>query len=299
MRLGLVGLGRMGAGMARRLIARGHQVTGYDLSEENVARLVQTGGEGAASLDELVDALEPPRHLWVMVPHGEPTRETIRALVERSEPGDLVVDGGNSRFTESLEHGRLCAEREILFLDVGVSGGVWGERKGFNLMVGGPDEGFRRLEPLLSDLAPPGGYARVGETGAGHFVKMVHNAVEYAMLQALGEGFECLRRSEFELDLARIADLWGHGSVVRSWLLELLARAFAEGGNALEPVEGWVEDSGMGRWSVHYAVDHAIPLPGITTSLYERFASRDEERFRARVIAALRQQFGGHAVKED
>ncbi len=294
-----MGLGRMGMGMTRRLLANGHRVAGHDLSAESVERATAEGATGASSLAELVEALEPPRNVWVMVPHGAPTRETIEELLERLEADDLIVDGGNSRFTESLEHAERCEERGILFLDVGVSGGVWGEGEGFNLMIGGPEGAFRRLEPVFRTLAPPEGYARVGANGAGHFVKMVHNAIEYAMLQALGEGFECLHRSSFDVDLAAVAELWRHGSVVRSWLLELLERAFRQEGNALERIDGYVEDSGMGRWSVHYAVEHAVPLPGIAGSLFERFASRDEERFRAKVVAALRNQFGGHAVQEE
>lgn len=299
MQLGLVGLGRMGMGMTRRLLADGHTVVTYDLSAESLERAVEAGATAADGLEGLARSLAPPRHLWVMVPHGAPTRKTIRSLLELVEPDDLLVDGGNSRFTTSLEHAELCLERDVLFLDIGVSGGVWGEEEGFNMMIGGPEEGFRRLEPALASLAPPGGYARVGGNGSGHFVKMVHNAIEYAMLQALGEGFECLHRSDFDVDLAGVAELWQNGAVVRSWLLELLVRALREGGNGLERIEGYVDDSGMGRWSVHYAVDNAIPLPGIAGSLFERFASRDEERFRARVIAALRNQFGGHAVKEE
>lgn len=289
----------MGMGMTRRLLTDGHRLTGYDLSSENVERAIGEGATGASSLEELVGALEPPRNVWVMVPHGTPTRETIDELLQRLDADDLIVDGGNSRFTESVEHAHRCRERDVHFLDVGVSGGVWGEEEGFNLMIGGPEEAFRRLEPVFESLAPPGGYAHVGRSGAGHFVKMIHNAIEYAMLQALGEGFECLHRSEFDIDLAGVAALWQHGSVVRSWLLELLEAALREEGNALDRIEGYVDDSGTGRWSVHYAVDHAIPVPGIAGSLFERFASRDEERFRAKVIAALRSQFGGHAVEEE
>ncbi|MFQ5679817.1 MAG: phosphogluconate dehydrogenase (NAD(+)-dependent, decarboxylating) [Gemmatimonadota bacterium] len=299
MQLGLVGLGRMGRGIASRLLAGGHEVVGYDVAEESIRDLEAAGGAGARSLQELVEQLEPPRAVWVMVPHGAPTRETITRLLSVLEAGDLIADGGNSRYTESLEHAEACAERGALFLDVGVSGGVWGAEDGFNLMVGGSRPAFERLEPVFRTLAPPGGYARVGPSGAGHFVKMVHNAIEYAMLQAIGEGFECLHRSEFELRLGQIARLWENGAVVRSWLLELLARALEQEGDALERIDGYVEDSGMGRWSVRFAVENGIPLPGITTSLFERFASRDEERFRAKVIAALRNQFGGHAVREE
>lgn len=288
----------MGNGMARRLMARGHAVAGYDLSPKQVQQLSEVGGRGVASLEALVETLAPPRNLWVMVPHGAPTRQTIGLLRELVEPGDLIIDGGNSRFTASIEHAELCREGGILFLDIGVSGGVWGEERGFNFMVGGPEAAYRRVEPLLQALASADGYARVGDNGAGHFVKMVHNAIEYAMLQALGEGFEALHRSEFELDLGGIAELWLHGSVIRSWLLELLSQAFAEEGNELGRIYDWVDDSGMGRWTVQHAVDQALPLPVITSALFERFASREEERFRAKVIAALRNQFGGHAVRQ-
>lgn len=298
-RLGLVGLGRMGLGMARRLIDRGHRVVGFDLSGESRRDARAHGVQDVDALEALVRALQPPRTAWVMVPHGAPTRDTVRALLELLEPGDLIIEGGNSRWSDSVRHGALCEDRGVLFLDVGVSGGVWGLEEGFNLMVGGPREAFERAEPILRDLAPEGGYAHVGErNGAGHFVKMVHNAIEYGMLQAIGEGFECLRRSEFDLELGRVAELWQRGAVVRSWLLELLARALREEGDALARVEAYVEDSGTGRWTVEWAVENAVPLPAITTALYERFASRREERYAAKAIAALRQQFGGHAVRE-
>ena len=299
MQLGLVGLGRMGLGMTRRLIERDHEVVGFDLSEESVAEAESHGARGADSLEALVDALEPPRAVWVMVPHGEATRETVETLLELLEPGDTLVDGGNSRWTESLRHAERSAEHGVHFLDIGVSGGVWGYDLGFNMMIGGPRQAFERLEPILDALAPRNGYAHVGESGAGHFVKMIHNAIEYGMMQAIGEGFECLDRSEFDLDLRQVAQLWQNGAVVRCWLLELLADAFGEEGNALERIDGWVDDSGTGRWTVEYAVDRAVPIPSLTTALYERFDSRIEDRFAHQVIAALRNQFGGHEVKEE
>ncbi len=298
MQLGLIGLGRMGAGLAMRLIERGHSVAGYDLATENVDALTRMGGEGAASLEDLVARLDAPRTVWVMVPHGPPTRATVERLLPLLSPGDIIVDGGNSHYPESVDHAALCAEREILFVDVGVSGGIWGEREGFNLMIGGAKDGFDRLRPIFEALAQPGGYAHVGPSGAGHFVKMIHNAIEYAMLQALGEGFECLERSEFDLDLAQIAELWRHGAVVRSWLLDLLASALRAEGGRLEHIADRVDDSGTGRWTVEYALERAIPVPAISISLYERFDSRAERRFAHQVIAALRNQFGGHAVTE-
>lgn len=295
----MVGLGKMGGNMARRLMDRGHRVVGFDLDPENVRRVEEFGATGVGSAEELVGALDPPRAVWVMVPHGEPTRETVSALRDLLRDGDVIVDGGNSRWSDSVELAEGCADAGIHFLDVGVSGGVWGLEEGYCMMIGGPEDAFRRLEPAFEALAPEEGYAHVGASGAGHFVKMVHNAIEYAMLQAIGEGFELLEESEFDVDLRQVAELWQHGAVVRSWLLELLARALEEEGNGLERIEDYVDDSGMGRWSVHYAVDRAIPAPAITQSLYERFASRQQERFSAKVIAALRNQFGGHAVKEE
>ncbi|MFQ5689215.1 MAG: phosphogluconate dehydrogenase (NAD(+)-dependent, decarboxylating) [Gemmatimonadota bacterium] len=299
MKLGLIGLGRMGAGMARRLTGGGHEVVGYDVSAESVRRAMEDGVLGASSLEDLIGQLPAPRSVWVMVPHGPPTHRTLEDVRALVTSGDLVVDGGNTRYTESLRHARMFREAGVFFLDVGVSGGIWGLEKGFNMMIGGPKEGFDRAEPILRALAPEGGYAHVGENGAGHFVKMIHNAIEYAMLEAIGEGFECLGRSDFDLDLRQIAELWGHGSVVRCWLLELLVAALGEQGNALEHIRGYVDDSGTGRWTVDYALEKAIPVPAISTALYERFDSRLEERFSHRVIAALRKQFGGHAVKEE
>jgi 6-phosphogluconate dehydrogenase len=236
--------------------------------------------------------------MWVMVPHGVPTRTTIEELLPLLSPEDIVVDGGNSPYLDSIAHAERCRQRGVHFLDVGVSGGVWGLEEGFNLMIGGPREAFGRLEPVFQARAPPGGYAHVGPSGAGHFVKMIHNAIEYAMLQAVGEGFECLQRSEFNLDLTRIAELWQHGAVVRSWLLELLGRALKEEGDTLEHIADYVDDSGTGRWAVEYALRQGIPVPGISIALYERFDSRVPKRFAHQVIAALRRQFGGHAVQE-
>ncbi len=298
MKLGLIGLGKMGSNMARRLMGDGISVCGFDLSEGNSAAAARDGVETLESLEGLVAALPAPRTIWVMVPHGRPTRETITSLLDALDPGDLIVDGGNSRYVESIKHARLCAEREVLFLDIGVSGGVWGLEIGYNLMIGGPDEAVERLKPVFRSLAPENGFLHVGPNGAGHFVKMIHNAIEYAMLEALGEGFECLRRSDFDLDLRGVAQLWGNGSVIRCWLLELLADAFGEEGNELERIGPWIDDSGTGRWTVDYALEKAIPLPTITQSLYERFDSRTELRFAHQVIAALRNQFGGHAVRE-
>jgi 6-phosphogluconate dehydrogenase len=298
MQIGLVGLGRMGAGIAHRLIAGGHSVVGFDLDQNNVAELAASGGNGALSLENLVEQLKAPRIVWVMVPHGRPTQGTVDSLLPLLSPDDVLVDGGNSHYPDSIAHGRKCAEEGVHFLDAGVSGGVWGAKDGFNLMIGGPAEAFARVEPIFRTLAQEGGYAHVGPGGAGHFVKMIHNAIEYAMLQAIGEGFECLHRSEFDLDLAQVADLWQNGAVVRSWLLELLRHALREEGNALERIGDHVDDSGTGRWAVEYALANGIPVPAISASLYERFDSRLEKRFAHQVIAALRKQFGGHAVTE-
>jgi 6-phosphogluconate dehydrogenase len=297
--IGLVGLGKMGGNMVKRLAGGGHRVVAYDLDAEAVQRAVEDGAAGAATLEELVDQLDAPRAVWVMVPHGKPTEETLDHLASLLEEGDLLIDGGNSRWTDSRAVAERLADRGVDLLDVGVSGGVWGLEVGYCMMIGGPEAAFDRLRPVFETLAPADGYARVGGSGAGHFVKMIHNAIEYAMLQSIGEGFECLARSDFDLDLRQIADLWQHGAVVRSWLLELLSRAFEEEGNDLDAIAPYVDDSGMGRWSVEYAVDQAIPLTVITQALYERFASRLEERFSAKVIAALRNQFGGHAVHQE
>jgi len=296
--LGLVGLGKMGGDMIARLTDAGHRVVGFDVDTE--ARNTATsreGAEAAESLESLVSSLSTPRVVWIMVPHGDPTNDTIDRLVELLDFGDTLVDGGNSKYTESMQAGERAAASGIAFLDVGVSGGVWGRRDGYCLMVGGPDAAYERLEPIFGALAPEGGYARVGASGAGHFVKMVHNAIEYAQLQALGEGFHCLNASGFDLRLADIASLWQRGAVVRSWLLDLLVRALKEDGDDLASIDAYVEDSGMGRWSVEFAVEHSVPTPAFATALFERFSSRDDDLFAQKVVAALRKQFGGHAVK--
>jgi 6-phosphogluconate dehydrogenase len=298
MRLGMVGLGRMGGNMAVRLQRAGHQVVGFATSAKTREAAAGRGTEVAGSLDDLVAALEPPREVWLMVPAGEATASTVSRLGELLEAGDLVVDGGNSHHRDSVQRGRALGERGIEFIDAGVSGGIWGLDEGYCLMVGGTEEAVERLRPALEALAPPEGWAHVGPSGAGHFVKMVHNGVEYGLLQAYGEGFEILGASEHGLDLRQIAEVWRRGSVVRSWLLDLLARAL-ERSPDLADVAGFVEDSGEGRWTVQAAIDEAVPAPATATALFARFASRQDESFSAKVIAALRREFGGHAVRED
>jgi 6-phosphogluconate dehydrogenase len=289
MQIGMVGLGRMGANMAERLRRGGHEVVGYD-RDPKVSQV--------ASLAELVAKLSAPRSVWLMVPSGDPTERSVKEVAGLLEGGDLVVDGGNSNFRDSMRRGAELAERGILFVDAGVSGGIWGLEIGFCLMVGGCDEAFARIEPALRTLAPEDGYAHVGPVGAGHFTKMVHNGIEYAMLEAYGEGFDILQASEFELDLGGIAQLWNRGSVVRSWLLELAERALAKDPR-LSELRGYVEDSGEGRWTVQEAISENVPAPAITLSLFRRFASRQDDSFAMKMIAALRNEFGGHAVRKE
>jgi 6-phosphogluconate dehydrogenase len=288
MQLGMVGLGRMGANMAERLRRGGHEIIGYDRNPDV---------SDVGSLSELADRLAAPRSVWVMIPAGDPTEQTIQELADLLQAGDLIVDGGNSRFRDSMRRGVELEKRGLLFVDAGTSGGIWGLEVGYCLMVGGSEEGFRRIEPALRTLAPEDGYAHVGPVGAGHFTKMVHNGIEYAMLQAYAEGFDVLQASQFDLDLHRIASLWNHGSVVRSWLLELAERAFAKDPD-LSQIRGYVEDSGEGRWTVFEAINEDVAAPAIAASLFARFVSRQDDSFAMRVIAALRNEFGGHAVKE-
>jgi 6-phosphogluconate dehydrogenase len=298
MRLGMIGLGRMGGNMAARLVRNGHQVVGYARSEGSRQGAAAEGAETAASVEDLVAALEPPRVAWAMVPAGTPTEDVVGQLGGLLQEGDLVVDGGNSNFTDSIRRAAGLKERGVGFVDAGVSGGVWGLKEGYCMMLGGEAEDVERLRPALDSLAPEDGWAHVGAHGAGHFVKMVHNGIEYGILQAYGEGFEILKASVFDLDLHQVAEVWRHGSVVRSWLLDLLTSAL-ERDPGLESVAGYVEDSGEGRWTVLAAIDEDVPAPVTALSLFARFASRQEESFSAKVIAALRREFGGHAVRED
>jgi 6-phosphogluconate dehydrogenase len=297
MQLGFVGVGKMGLNMVTRLGRGGHQVVAFDRSREALDRAEAAGARTASSLQALVEALAPPRAVWVMVPAGEPTESTITGLAALLAPGDAIVDGGNTYYKDDLRRARELTTRQIRYVDAGTSGGVWGLESGYCLMVGGEPDVCRRLEPIFRTLAPADGYLRVGDHGAGHFVKMVHNGIEYGLMQAYAEGFALMDRSGYRLDLPRIAHLWMHGSVVRSWLLELAARALDED-PALAGLEAHVEDSGEGRWTVQDAVDRAVPLPAISAALYARFASRDDNAFAHRLLAALRHQFGGHAVKK-
>ncbi len=293
----MVGLGRMGGNMSARLVEHGHEVVGYARKDGSRRAAAEHGVQAVASLEELVAALEPPRVAWAMVPAGDPTESVVGSLADLFEPGDLLVDGGNSHFKDSIRRAGELRGREVAFVDAGVSGGIWGLREGYCLMLGGDAEAVARLEPALEALAPEKGWAHVGPSGAGHFVKMVHNGIEYGLLQAYGEGFEILRASGFDLDLGRVAEVWRHGSVVRSWLLDLLQKALAED-PGLESVRGYVEDSGEGRWTVQAAIEEDVPAPVITLSLLARLASRQDESFGAKVIAALRREFGGHGVRE-
>jgi 6-phosphogluconate dehydrogenase len=287
MKLGMIGLGRMGAGMTERLRRDGHEVQTYDPQVDSTAD----------SLEELASQLEAPRAVWMMIPAGEITERTFQQLLGILESGDTIVDGGNSNFRDSQRRYAEASDRGIHFVDVGVSGGIWGLQVGFCLMVGGDEEPVKRLEPIFLSLAPENGYAHTGPSGAGHFVKMVHNGIEYGLMQADAEGFEVMDKSEFDFDLHEIAGIWRYGSVVRSWLLELLHAAFEKEGSHLESIRGYVEDSGEGRWTVFEAINESVPVPVISAALFARFSSRQEESFAAQVNAALRNQFGGHTVK--
>jgi 6-phosphogluconate dehydrogenase len=304
MQIGFVGLGRMGGNMVHRIKRdSGHDVVAFDFSAEAVQTAEGVGADGAGTLEDLVAKLQPPRNVWIMVPAGEPTQQTVDKLGQLLEGGDMIIDGGNSRWTDDKARAAQLEPKGIHYVDVGTSGGVWGLEVGYCMMVGGPDEAVNRLSPILDVLAPAPteehgpGWGHFGPTGAGHYVKMVHNGVEYGMMQAYAEGFSLFDASEYELDNAKIAHLWMQGSVVRSWLCELAARAFEMEGNDLANLEPYVEDSGEGRWTVEDGIDKRIPTPVITTSLYERFSSRGQNAFAAKVNAALRNQFGGHAVK--
>ncbi len=288
MQLGMIGLGRMGNGMTERLREAGHEIQTYDPAVES---------RTAASLDELKGQLAAPRAFWMMVPAGKITEDVFQDLLKIADEGDTIVDGGNSNFRDSQRRYRLAQERGLHFVDAGVSGGIWGLEVGFCLMVGGDEEPVKRLEPIFEALAPEEGYAHVGASGAGHFVKMVHNGIEYGLMQSYAEGFEIMEHSEFDLDLFEISGIWRNGSVVRSWLLELLHTAFEQHGSKLEDIAPYVEDSGEGRWTINEAINENVPAPVIAASLFARFATRNEINFAAKVAAALRNQFGGHAVR--
>jgi 6-phosphogluconate dehydrogenase len=298
MELAMIGLGRMGGNMSRRLIQGGHRVVGYNRSGEVTQALEEEGLAGAYSLEQAVASLAPPRAIWMMVPAGDPVTRMINQLIPLVAPGDILIDGGNSNYKDSIRRAQQLAEQGFHFLDVGVSGGIWGLKVGFCLMIGGERAIFERLQPIFKTLAPVDGYAYVGPSGAGHFTKMVHNGIEYGMMQAYGEGFEILRASQFNLDLRQIAALWNHGSVVRSWLLELAESAFSKDPD-LTQIADYVEDSGEGRWTVQTAIEENIPAPIITLSLLARLRSRQEESFSAKLLAALRNEFGGHAVRTE
>ena len=304
MQLGFVGLGKMGGNMVHRIHRDSdHQVVAFDVNEDAVKEAEGHGASGAGRLEEMVSKLDAPRAVWVMVPAGDLTERTVKDLAGLLEAGDTIIDGGNSRWTDDKRRAEELEPRGIHYVDVGTSGGVWGIDVGYCMMVGGPDEAVERLAPILDVLAPPHtdvhgpGWGHFGPTGAGHYVKMVHNGVEYGMMQAYAEGFSLFDACEYELDNAKIAHLWMQGSVVRSWLCELAALAFEQEGNALARLEPYVEDSGEGRWTVEDSIDRRVPTPVITTSLFERFSSRGQGDFAAKVNAALRNQFGGHAVK--
>ncbi len=296
MEVGFIGLGRMGLAMVERLAKRRHRVVAYDQDAEKVKAARRKGARPANSLGGLLSQLRKPRVVWLMVPAGVPVAAVMRNLDTHLEAGDIVIDGGNSFYRDSMERADTLKQQDIHFLDVGTSGGIWGLKLGYCLMIGGDTKAFKRAQPLFKTLAPKDGYAHVGPSGAGHFTKMVHNAIEYGMLEAYGEGFELMHQSEFGLDLHQLARLWNQGSVVRSWLLELTEAALARDPK-LDKIRGYVEDSGEGRWSVIDSVERGVPMPAIALSLYARFRSRQKESFSAKVIAALRQQFGGHAVK--
>src|SRR4051794_35052004 len=298
MQLAMIGLGRMGGNMVQRLLQGGHQVVVFDRSADAVKAHVALGAKAAKDLADLAGQLSGPRVVWVMVPAGSPVETTIEQLLPGLSKGDIIIDGGNSNFKDSIRRAAALKEKGIGFIDAGTSGGVWGLTVGYCLMIGASPEAFKVCEPIFKTLAPPDGYAHVGPPGAGHYVKMIHNGIEYGILQAYAEGYEILHASkDFKLDLHQISAVWNRGSVVRSWLNELAERAFADDAN-LTALKGYVEDSGEGRWTVQEAIDLDVPAPAITLSLLTRFRSRQSDSFSAKVIAALRNEFGGHAVKK-
>jgi 6-phosphogluconate dehydrogenase len=297
MQIGFVGLGRMGLNMVTRLVQGGHTVVAHDRSADAVARAAAAGAKAVSTLEAMIAALAPPRAVWVMVPSGDPTESTVSALGRLLSPGDTIVDGGNTNFHDDVRRAQALGAKRIEYVDAGTSGGIWGLQEGYCLMVGGKPDVCARLEPIFLTLAPKDGYLHVGDHGAGHYVKMVHNGIEYGLMQAYAEGFELMHASDYRVDLGAVADLWNHGSVVRSWLLELAARALAEDPD-LSGLEGYIEDSGEGRWTLHEAIDRAVPVPVITAALFTRFRSREDNPFSERLLAALRNQFGGHAVKK-
>jgi 6-phosphogluconate dehydrogenase len=299
MRIGFVGLGRMGANMVRRLLRDGHEVVAYNRTPEKTKEIAGEGATAAFSIGELVDKLDKPRAVWIMVPAGDATEAQIEELLEHLEAGDTIIDGGNTNFHDDQRRQRDLAAKGINYVDAGTSGGIWGLQVGYCLMVGGEKEAVEPLEPIFISLAPEGGYLHVGGPGAGHYVKMVHNGIEYGLMQAYAEGFEIMHASDYELDLWAISELWMQGSVVRSWLLELAGRAFRANGPDLEHLKGFVADSGEGRWTVQEAIDHDVPAPIITLSLLTRFRSRQDDSYGAKVLAALRNEFGGHEVKTE
>ncbi len=297
MQIAMIGLGRMGANMARRLLGGGHQVVAFNRSRDKTEEIAAEGAEAAYSLKEVVGKLEPPRAAWIMLPAGGPVEEAIEELSDLLSPGDVIIEGGNSYYKDDIRRAEALKPGGINYLDVGVSGGIWGLQIGYCLMIGGPREAYEHLEPVFKTLAPEEGYLFCGDTGSGHFVKMVHNGIEYGMMQAYGEGFEIIEKSPYGegLDFADLAHLWNQGSVIRSWLLELAADAFREDPD-LTGIRGYVEDSGEGRWTIQQAVETAVPAPVITASVFARFRSRLDESFSDKVLAALRKGFGGHAV---
>jgi len=298
--LAIVGLGRMGGNMARRLQQAGHRVIAYNRSFEKTQEIMGEGLEGGREPQDVVGMLSAPRIVWLMVPAGDPTEQTMEEFAALLQPGDTIVDGGNSNFKDSKRRHDLMKQRGINFVDAGISGGVWGLVNGYGTMVGGDPDAVKPLEPIFTSLAPAdGGYVYCGPPGAGHYTKMVHNGIEYGLMQAYAEGFEIMHASEYPLDLEAIAKAWMHGTVIRSWLLELAGLAFEQNGTDLADIKGWVADSGEGRWTVQDAIDHDVPAPIITLSLLARFSSRQDESYSAKVLAALRNQFGGHAVKSE
>jgi 6-phosphogluconate dehydrogenase len=296
MDIGFVGLGKMGLNMVARLAQGGHRVVAFDRDSAKVADAARSGCAGAASLDDLVARLPAPRAVWIMVPAGAPTEDAVRDVAARLSAGDVVIDGGNTHFHDDVRRAETLKARGIHYVDAGTSGGVWGLKLGYCLMVGGADRAIQQLAPIMATLAPEKGWAHVGGPGAGHYVKMVHNGIEYGMMQAYAEGFELLSKSEYRLDLARVADLWMHGSVVRSWLLELAAGSLAADPR-LDRLKGYVEDSGEGRWMIADALEKNVPVPTLTAAIFTRFRSRQSESFAEKLLAALRNAFGGHAVK--